>query len=289
MFPTLEKRKEHVKIDDMKNFTINDTSLAVNDIGQGFPVLFIHGFPFDHTIWNRTFDTLGHLPYRNLRMIAPDLRGFGSSPLSNETDATTMEQFADDLHALLQKAEVTKKIVLCGLSMGGYIVMQYAGKYVEQLAGIVLCNTKTTADSPTVVENRHIQAENLRTKPDFLKTVADTMIPKLFAEKTIVEKTEIVQELRAVIESNNPLGAASAALGMARRPDTTEFLRKLDIPVLVICGDEDRFSPPAEMKPLAKIAKRGRYVEIANAGHLPAMEQPKRFAEVLARFLDEIE
>lgn len=281
----------------MQTYTISDTSLAVQERivpGDGPPVLFLHGFPFDHSIWNRTFDALGHCRSKTgngqWRLIAPDLRGLGRSPLPDGAGPTTMEKFADDLNLLLEAMKVEEKIVLVGLSMGGYVAMQFARKYADQLAGLVLCDTKTVADPPAVAANRRVQAENLRTVPDFLpnflKSVAETMIPNLFSEKTQSEKPEVVQELRTVIESNNPLGAAAATLGMAERPDTTEILRQLDVPVLVVCGSEDRFSPPEEMKPLAEIARQGRYVEIPDAGHLPPMEQPELFAEALAGFCD---
>lgn len=272
----------------MKSYKINDTVLFVEESGEGFPVLFIHGFPFDHSIWSRVCSR--GIP--GFRLIAPDLRGLGRSELPDGAGTTTMEQFADDLYALLEAMDLTEKVVVVGLSMGGYVAMQFARKYVDKLAGIVLCNTKTTTDPPEVAENRRIQAENLRTKPAFLpnylNVVADTMIPKLFAAKTQAERPEIVSELRSIIESNNPLGAAAATLGMALRPDTTELLQQLDVPVLVVCGSEDQFSPPMEMRPLAGLAKRGRYVEIADAGHLPVMEQPEKFVEALAGFLGEL-
>jgi pimeloyl-ACP methyl ester carboxylesterase len=107
------------------------------------------------------------------------------------------------------------------------------------------------------------------------------MIPKIFATNTLKNKPEIVQELRLAIESNDPPGVAAATLGMAERPDTTELLGKLEIPVLVICGSEDQFSPPSEMKPLAEKAKHGTFVEIPNTGHLPPLEQPEKFAAAL--------
>lgn len=269
----------------MKNYKINGTTLFINDFGgEGLTVLFLHGFPFDHSIWS-------HVCSRGIpgfRLIAPDLRGLGRSELPDGAGPTTMELFADDLHALLEAMGVTEKIVVVGLSMGGYVAMQFAGKYPDRLASVVLCNTKTTADPPTVAENRRIQAENLRTKTNFLKTVADTMIPKLFAAKTQAERPEVVEKLRSIIESNNPLGAAAATLGMAQRSDTTELLRQIDVPVLVVCGSEDQFSPPKEMRPLAGFAKRGRYVEIADAGHLPVLERPEKFTETLVGFLGEL-
>jgi pimeloyl-ACP methyl ester carboxylesterase len=293
----------------MKHYKINTINMFVEDQGTGQPILFIHGFPFDHTIWSRACNVLS----TDFRVIASDLRGLGKSELPNDCESngckpngckpngcepngrkpdswniTPMEQFADDLHILLQTLEISEKVILCGLSMGGYIVMQYAQKYGNELAGIVLCSTKTVADSPAVAENRRKQASGLKNGTLELRSIADAMIPKLFAEKTFRNKSEIVQELRMVIESNNPYGVAAAALGMAERSDTTELLSELNIPVLVICGLEDQFSPPSEMKLIAQKAKRGKFVEIPNAGHLPPLEQPEQFAATLKEWAIEI-
>jgi pimeloyl-ACP methyl ester carboxylesterase len=266
----------------MKCYKIDTINLFVEEQGTGQPVLFIHGFPFDHTIWSRTCSLLS----TDFRVIVPDLRGLGKSELPDSWNIISMEQFADDLHVLLQTLGVSEKVILCGLSMGGYIVMQYAKKYSNELAGIVLCSTKTVADSPAVAENRRKQAAGLKDKTLELRSIANTMIPKLFAEKTFKNKPEIVRELRAVIESNNPHGVAAAALGMAKRSDTTELLGELNIPVLVICGSEDQFSPPSEMKQIAEKAQYGKFVEIPNAGHLPPLEQPEQFATTLKEWTE---
>ncbi|MDR2754903.1 MAG: alpha/beta hydrolase [Planctomycetaceae bacterium] len=262
-------------------YKIDNINLFVSEQGTGQPILFIHGFPFNHTIWDRTCNILRN----DFRVIAPDLRGLGQSELPDGWNITPMEQFADDLHFLLQTLGIGEKVIICGLSMGGYIVMQYARKYRNELAGLVLCNTKTVTDSPVVAENRRKQAAGLTDGTLELRSIADTMIPKLFAETTLKGKPEIVQELRAVIESNRSFGVAAATLGMAERLDTTELLGELEIPVLVVCGSEDQFSPPSEMKPLAEKAKHGTFVEIPNAGHLPPLEQPELFTNTLKKWI----
>ena len=191
-----------------------------------------------------------------------------------------MECFADDLALLLKKIGIAEKVLVVGLSMGGYIAMQFARKYADHLSGIVLCGTKTAADLPQVVENRRKQAAALRDGSLTLADVADAMIPKLFSTATRERKPELLSELRnIIIESQHVHGVAAATLGMAERPDTTEVLRQLDVPVLAICGTEDQFSPPLEMRILVETAKRGTFVEIPESGHLPPLEQPKQFAD----------
>ncbi|MDR0327839.1 MAG: alpha/beta hydrolase [Planctomycetaceae bacterium] len=251
--------------------------MEYQDQGSGVPVLLIHGYPFNSRIWDRA-GTL--LTSRGWRVIAPDLCGFRKSPLPDGEKITTMECFADDLHCLLHKIGITEKVIIAGLSMGGYVAMQFARKYAEQLSRIVLCGTKTAADPPQVAENRRKQATALLEGALSLADIAETMIPKLFSASTQQRKPELLSELRnIIIESQQIKGVAAATLGMAERPDTTEVLRQLNVPVLVICGAEDQFSPPLEMRRLAETTRQGTYIEISEAGHLVPMEQPELFAE----------
>jgi len=258
---------------------LGNIRLAYHEQGSGTPVLLIHGYPFNSLIWNRAGNLLAS---NGWQVIAPDLRGFRQSLPSGDNPITSMEQFADDLHFLLQEIGITKKVCVVGLSMGGYVAMQFAQKYATELSGIVLCGTKTVADTPQIAENRRKQAAALLDGSLSLADIADTMIPKLFSAATRERKPELLTELRGIIiESQHVLGVAAATLGMAERVDTTEVLRQLDVPVLAVCGTEDQFSPPSEMQELAEIAQRGTYIEIPEAGHLVPLEQPERFATAL--------
>jgi pimeloyl-ACP methyl ester carboxylesterase len=266
----------------MKQCNLETGCLAYHEQGLGTPVLLVHGYPFNSQIWNRASHLLAS---RNHRVIAPDLRGFRQSPPAEGQQITTMESVADDLQELLHKIGITEKVFLVGLSMGGYVVMQFARKYAEQLRGVVLCSTKTIADSPEMAENRRKQATALLDGSLSLVDVADVMIPKLFSASTRKRKPELLSELRnIIIESRYIRGAAMAALGMAERPDTTEVLQRLDIPVLVICGAEDQFSPPSEMSGLADAAQCGTFIEIPDSGHLSPMEQPELFVDAFGAF-----
>lgn len=265
----------------MKQRNLGNIHLAYHEQGSGTPVLLVHGYPFNSQIWSRTSDLLTS---KGWRVIAPDLRGFRQSPFPGTKSVTTMEQFADDLQLLLQKMGITRNIFIVGLSMGGYITMQFARKYADQLAGIVLCGTKTVADTPQTIENRQKQAAALLDGSLSLVDIADSMIPKLFSAVTQERKPELIAELRnIIIEAEHVQGVAAAALGMAERPDTTEVLRQLEVPILMVCGTEDLFSPPSEMRELSKTAKRGTFIEIPESGHLPPMEQPERFVDVFER------
>ena len=243
------------------------------------PILLVHGYPFNSQIWSRTSDLLVS---EDCCVITPDLRGFRQSPPPDPCPVTTMECLADDLFLLLEKIGMTEKIVLVGLSMGGYVAMQFARKYADRLSKIVLCGTKTIADPPQIADNRRKQAAALLDGSLSLADVADAMIPKLFSPVTKERNPELMTELRnIIIESRHVQGVAAATLGMAERTDTTEVLRQLYIPVLAVCGTDDQFSPPSEMRGLAETARQGTFMEIPESGHLPPMEQPERFVSAI--------
>src|SRR5215831_8390353 len=133
----------------MQHVQVGDIQLGVTTHGhRGHPLLLVHGFPLDHSIWQRQIDFF----VDHCRVIAPDLRGFGSSDATS--GVVTMEQMADDLHALLDALNVTDKVIFCGLSMGGYIGWQFWRKYRERVLAIIMCDTRAIADTPEVADSR---------------------------------------------------------------------------------------------------------------------------------------
>jgi pimeloyl-ACP methyl ester carboxylesterase len=276
----------------VKSLAVRGTELRYVDHGQGRPVLFVHGFPLDHTMWAGQIDAL----CSQYRVVAPDLRGFGRSSLrsagvppaiskAGETPAlqVTMEQFADDLAAMLDAAGIREPVVYCGLSMGGYIAFQFQRKYAARLRGLVLCDTRAAADPPEAAAGRRTMAERvLKEGPAFL---ADTMLPRLLVETTRQQRPEAVEGLRRVILANSPLGVAAAALGMAERPDMTASLPEIRCPTLVIVGQDDTISPPAEMRGIADAIPDARFVEIPAAAHMSPLENPAAVNAAIIEFL----
>jgi pimeloyl-ACP methyl ester carboxylesterase len=204
-----------------------------------------------------------------------------------------MEDYADDLNELLTKLAVTRPIIVIGLSMGGYIAVQFASRHKERVAGLVLCNTKTASDSHEAAEKRRELMGKICSSWDnveqVLRSIADSMLPNLFASCTYSDKGDVVEEVRSMIVSNNPRGVYAATWGMVERSDTTDLLKNINVPVLAIGGSEDKFTPPEVIKGLSQIASKGKYIEIPKSGHLPPMEQPKLFAIALNNFIAEIE
>jgi 3-oxoadipate enol-lactonase len=265
----------------LKSLSVSDAQLSCLDRGQGVPLLFVHGFPFDHTMWTAQTDVLSS----QCRAIAPDLRGFGRSrqigPVPFSASCVTMELFADDLAAMLDALGVNEPIVFCGLSMGGYIALQFWRKYADRLRALVLCDTRAAADTPEGAAARHAVAD--RVLAEGPSPLTGAMLPRLFAEATQRQRPELVESLRRVIVSNPPEGIAAALRGMAVRPDMTASLKEITCPTLVLVGQDDAISPAAEMRGMAEAIPGATFVEIPAAGHMSPLENP---AAVNAAILD---
>jgi pimeloyl-ACP methyl ester carboxylesterase len=199
----------------------------------------------------------------------------------------TMDDFAADLAAWLDGLGIGEPVVFCGLSMGGYIAFQFWRHFATRLRGLVLCDTKATADTPEGAAGRRAMAE--RVLGEGAAPLVETMLPKLLAEDTVRERPELVEQLRSMIASGNPQGIAAAARGMAERPDMTAALAEIRCPTLVVVGQHDAISPPAEMRGLANAIPGARLAEIPAAGHMAPMENPAAVAAVMREFLDGIQ
>lgn len=243
------------------------TKIRVSDTGQGPVILLVHGFPLDHTMWVQQISEL----QSEFRVIAPDMRGFGES---DSVDATlTMDQLAEDLGDLLCQLEIHAPVVLCGLSMGGYVAFRFLEKFRDRLQAVVFCDTRAAADTEEVVQNRLRVAEIVSLKGP--GAIVDGMIEKLFAASTISRQPEIVDGTRTVIMNAASVSIAAASRGMAERPDSTEMLKAIDLPTLWICGVDDAITTLEEMRGLAAQTPHGQFVEVANAGHMAPLEAPE--------------
>lgn len=261
----------------MGRIKVNDVELNVAERGSGTPLLLVHGFPLDHSMWQGQFDGLADI----CRVIAPDLRGFGQSEVT--PGKVTMQQLADDMAALLDALKVSQPVVFCGLSMGGYVAWQFALRHSARLAKLILCDTRAVADSAEAAEGRRKTAE--RVLAEGPQVVADAMLPKLFAPNGNIRERAWVTQTRDVIMRTPPAGIAAALLGMAERPDVTSQLATIDVPSLVLCGQHDAIAPPAEMCEIAEKLPHARYVEIAQAGHMAPLEQPNAVNASIREFL----
>jgi pimeloyl-ACP methyl ester carboxylesterase len=264
----------------MKSIEVPGAEIEVVDRGRGAPVLLVHGFPLDHAMWDAQVEAL---PARG-RVLAPDLRGFGRSGPARET--TTMGQFAADLAALLDGLRIARPVVLCGLSMGGYVALEFWRLYPARVRALVLCDTRAAADTPEAAEARRQTAQRaLQEGTGFL---AETMLPRLLAPATLQSRPEIVAHVRRMILAADRRGVAAAQRGMAERPDATPLLSQIACPTLVVVGEDDVISPPDEMESLARQVPGSRFVTISAAGHLAPLENPAEVNAALHAFLADL-
>jgi pimeloyl-ACP methyl ester carboxylesterase len=261
----------------LKSVEIPGATLSVTDAGQGPPILFVHGFPLDHSMWRSQIADLS----RDFRCIAPDLRGFGRSTVTAGT--VTMDQFADDLAALLDALGIAEPVTFCGLSMGGYIAWSFVRRHAVRLRSLILCDTRAVPDSPEAAANRRKLAEDVVRVGSEL--VANAMLPRLFAPNTLAQPANWIAEARRVILATNPQGIAAASRGMAERGDARLLLPTIRCPTLVLVGEHDVISPPAEMRDLAAAIPESDYRIIAAAGHMAPVENPESVNSEIRRFL----
>lgn len=256
---------------------LGDVALHVADAGRGRPLLLVHGFPLDHRMWRHQIEALA----ASHRVLAPDLRGFGRSSVT--PGVVTMEQMADDLAAMLDALGITERAVFCGLSMGGYVAWSFFRRHAERLRALILCDTRAAPDSPEAAQNRLDTAQ--RVQREGTAPLVETMLPRIFGPQAAERCPEAVALAREAVLAAPAEGVAAALRGMAQRSDSRPLLGAIGLPALLVVGEHDAISPPAEMREMAQAMPRARLVEIAEAGHMAPLEQPGAVNEALAEFL----
>ncbi len=258
---------------------INGIDLAYSDQGQGAPLVLIHAFPLNRAMWEPQVQALA----THHRIITVDLRGHG------ESDAPmwhyTLEQFADDVKALLDHLTVSQATFV-GLSMGGYTLFALYRKYPERVKALVLADTRAQADTEEGKAGRFAMAQTAYTKG--AKAIADLMLPKLLSQASLEKRPDLVDTLRGIIMRNQISGIVGDLMAMAERPDSTSLLKDMTCPTLVIVGQDDVATPPSEAKFMAEKIPHSRLEIIPNAGHASNLEQPEAFNSVLQSFLKTI-
>lgn len=256
----------------------NQRPLHFVEAGRGSPLLLVHGFPLDHSMWTGQIDELSS----QCRVIAPDLPGFGQSDAMLD-DTAAMEQFADDLARLLDELGIDEPITFCGLSMGGYIAWQFWKRHADRLARLILCDTRAASDSEEMARGRRLAAA--RVLEEGAAEFVNAMIPKLFGENTVRDKPSIIEATRSVMLATPRLSVAAALRGMAERADMSAELANINVPALVICGQHDAISRSEEMQTIAAAMPDSQFFEVADAGHMAPLEQPDRVNKAIRKFL----
>ncbi|HEY6321305.1 MAG TPA: alpha/beta fold hydrolase [Thermoanaerobaculia bacterium] len=292
---------------------------AMDDIGEGVPRLLLHAFPLSRRMWQPQLAGLAD----SCRLLAPDLPGFGGSPPwpaaaaahrgsgpgaggggaagddrdgsgtggdarargGGEAAACRMEDMAAAAVARLDEAGVAAAVV-CGLSMGGYVALALYEVFRERVRGLVLADTRAAADDEAGRGRRLESARAVESGgPPALAALASSLVPRLIAPRTRTTRSELVAWLHREIAEAPPAGVAAAQRGMAERPDRTHLLPRIAVPTLVVVGEEDEITPPAESVILRDRIPGAHLVTVAGAGHLSSLERPEAWNAALREFL----
>jgi pimeloyl-ACP methyl ester carboxylesterase len=262
-----------------KDITVqaNGITICYDDLGVGrVPLLFIHGFPFDRTMWQPQLDFLKSTQ----RVITYDIRGFGKSTTNDENASMTL--FADDLIKMLDTLQINK-VVACGLSMGGYILLDAVSRYPERFEAIILSDTQCIADSPEAKEKRFKTIELIENGG--LNNWADGFIKNLFSKETLESKKELVEKIRSIMLSTSTETIIATLKALAYRNERCAELSDIAIPALILCGKEDVVTPIAQSEMMLDMIETSVMITIDGAGHLSNMEQPDKFNEQVNNFL----
>ena len=253
--------------------------MAYEDSADRVPVLWIHGFPLNNTMWDLQVSDLADVA----RSITPDLRGHGQSDATAETSYTT-EMLADDCVRLLGNIGYDGPVVVVGLSMGGYVAFEICRRCPERVAGLILAATKATADADAAKASRDESARIAAAEG--AGPIVEGLLPKMLAPATYDDDPDLVAFLRDMMLDTSPAGIVGAQAAMRDRPDSSPDLPGLSIPTLVIHGEDDQLIPPAEAKAVAAALPEAELVLIPGAGHMVNLEQPAAFNEAVRGFLE---
>lgn len=243
-------------------------------------LLLIHGFPLDHTLWDPNIAALSSVA----NVFAPDLPGFGEA--RNTTPMRTMDATAAQLLHQLDMRGIDQ-FIPCGLSMGGYIAMALAERAPARVAALILCNTRSTADTEEGKRGREATAHDALEKG--MSVIARAMVPKVLGATTRRERPSEAARIESMIARQAPEAVAAASRAMALRPDRTAVLRDFQGPALVITGDEDELMPLPTSTHMAEALSHGQLVIIPGAGHLSNTERPDDFHQAVLPFLRAIQ
>lgn len=253
--------------------TVNGIELSYRDEGRGEPLVLLHAFPLSSAMWEDQIDALS----TRLRVIAPDLRGFGGS--ARGQGMASLDQAADDVAALLDQLGLAQ-VALAGLSMGGYLAFALLRRHPARVARLVLADTRAGADS---AEGRQAREQSAQlAEQQGAGALAEQMLPKLLGAGA---SAELRDEVRKIIAANDRTGIAAAQRAMAARPDSAGLLAAITVPTLIIAGEADVLTPPSEAQALHAAIAGSRLLTLPGAGHLANLEAPDAFSAAIEEFV----
>jgi pimeloyl-ACP methyl ester carboxylesterase len=256
-----------------------DTEIVYHVLGEGPPVVLLHPFPANHEFWLPVANALS----ARYRLILPDLRGHGDSGVGE--GAATMEKHAADIFRVMDDAEVGRA-PLVGVSIGGYALFEFWRQHRGRVSALGLCNTKAPADAPEARAAR-LQAANdvieRGTEPFF-----ESMIPRLLGKTTRETRPDLVDRALRMMRKMSPQDVAQVQQGMAERPDSVATLKTINVPTLLMTGEEDVLTGVNEAEVMRQHIPNAQLRVLPKAGHYSPWEQPEEAGRVLRQFLDRI-
>ncbi len=261
----------------MNRIRSGDADLAYETMGQGAPVVLLHPFPAHHELWLPAAQALSS----RYRLILPDLRGHGDSSAGD--GPATMEKHASDVLRICDEENIGRA-AFAGVSIGGYTMFEFWRRFRERVAVLALCNTRPQAETPDS------RSARLQTAADVLERgtalFIDSMVPKLFGRTTISNRPDLVDAAKRMMQKMSPNAMSLVQKGMADRPDSVATLKTINVPALILAGDEDVATPLADAELMRRHISGVELKVIARAGHYAIFEQPEAAGDVLRKFLD---
>ncbi len=258
--------------------SVNGHPFGYDEQGDGDALVFLHGFPHDRSLWTAQRRALAS----RVRVIVPDLRGFGESTTRGPY---SMDQYADDVVALLDVLGIEQAIV-CGLSMGGYVAMALWRRHAARVRALVLCDTKAPADTDAGRTARDEAIDLVRA--DGVAALADRQLAKMVGDTTHSQRPDVVASMRAMMSRQSPDGVIGALTALRDRPDSRETLASITVPTLILVGSEDVLTPLTEAQAMLErlpAQADGRLEVITDAGHATCVERPAAVTFALHEFL----
>jgi pimeloyl-ACP methyl ester carboxylesterase len=263
----------------MNTVSSGDAEIAYEAYGDGVPVVLLHPFPCHHELWKPAARALES----RYRLILPDLRGHGESGIGK--GPATMEKHAADLVRVLDDAKVGRA-VFAGNSIGGYVLFEFWRKFRGRVAGLILCNTKAQPDNPEARANRlRVADEVMERGTEFF---AESQLPRLMGETTRHSRPDLVEGARKMMLKMSPEDIAMVQRGMAERPDSVPALKTVNVPTLIITGDEDTLTGVPDAELMRQQIQGSTLKVVAKAGHYSPWEQAEEIGRMLRQFVDEL-
>jgi len=245
--------------------------------GHKIPFVLIHAWPLSSRMWSRQLETLQD----KIMLITPDIPGLGKS---SGQPVPSIPAIAQDVAALLDHLDIKEPVVIGGLSMGGYVTLEFFRQFPERVRGVCLLATRANADTPEVRERRFNNIAFLESHP--LEAFFPRVIPKLLGQSTRSTQPELIEEVQSLIRENESVGICNTLRAMAARKDSTELLSTITCPTLVVAGDEDGFVTAEESKAMHAKIPGAEFHLMKETGHLLNLEKPEEFDTIISGFFE---